>query len=189
MKTFEKELPDGYHAVRKIDVNDKKFNLKLSLAAVALMAAILIPATVMLIKRYGAVEPYLGWIILIIAIYFVLHELTHGVAYYALTKQRLKFGVSLNSLYCGLPDVYTYRSTSLAAMLAPFVLFSIIFILAILLNESPEWKMVFSFTLACHVGGCVGDLYDSGLLLFKFRDPTYLLNDAGPVQTLYAKEH
>jgi hypothetical protein len=186
MKTYERELPDGYQAVRKIDVNNKKFNLKLSLASVVLMFAVLIPAVVLLISRYGMVRAHFVWLFIIFFIYMICHELTHGIVYYALTRHKLKFGISLNSLYCGVPDVYTYRSTSLAALLAPFILFSVLFLLGIFLC-SPEWKLVFAFELAGHVGGCGGDLYEALLFLFKYRSPSTLMKDTGPVQTFYEK--
>ena len=42
--------------------------------------------------------------------------------------------------------------------------------------------------LALHLGGCIGDLYDAWLYLFRFRDPATLMQDTGPKQTFYVKE-
>ena len=42
--------------------------------------------------------------------------------------------------------------------------------------------------LAFHLSGCIGDLYNLGLLLFKFRDPSVLREDTGPKQIYYTKD-
>ena len=60
-------------------------------------------------------------------------------------------------------------------------------LLAMLLVADPVSKFMFGFLLATHMGGCVGDLYDTGLYLFRFRDPTTLMQDTGPKQTFYTK--
>ena len=39
-----------------------------------------------------------------------------------------------------------------------------------------------------HIGGCVGDLYDAALYLFRFRDPLTLMRDTGPKQSFYLRE-
>ena len=36
-----------------------------------------------------------------------------------------------------------------------------------------------------HVGGCVGDLWVTYYLLFKYRDKKMIVNDTGPKQTFY----
>ena len=41
---------------------------------------------------------------------------------------------------------------------------------------------------AIHFGGCIGDLYMTALLLFRYKDPRTLMNDTGPKQTIYLPE-
>jgi hypothetical protein len=186
-KTYETDLPEGYRLVKKLDINNKKLNAIISIGSILLAAAVLIPLVVILINRYQEIDIYSGWMLLIMCIYFILHELTHSIVYYTLTRQKLAFGISLNSLYCGLPNVYTYRETSLLSMLAPFVLFTIIYLAAIFAIPDPNWKLTLVFDFGIHIGGCIGDLYGASLFFFKYKDPSVLLKDTGPVQEYYAK--
>lgn len=89
--------------------------------------------------------------------------------------------------YCGVPDIFVYRSAALTALLAPFVVFTVVFLLAVLLIADPVSRYMAAFLLATHLGGCAGDLYDTGLYLFRFRDPTTLMQDTGPKQTFYTR--
>ncbi|MCQ2122483.1 MAG: DUF3267 domain-containing protein, partial [Fibrobacter sp.] len=62
----------------------------------------------------------------VMLVYIVLHELVHGAVYKLLTGQKLTFGFKASVAYCGVPDIYVYRRTALAALLAPFVVFDIV---------------------------------------------------------------
>ena len=128
-----------------------------------------------------------GILLAVMILYLVLHELTHGAAYKLLTGRRLTFGVSLTAAYCGVPDVYVYRKTALISLLAPFVVFDLVFVLLTLLLPDPWYRLDAALMLALHVGGCSGDLYDTFLYLTKFRDPATLMRDTGPKQTFYVK--
>jgi hypothetical protein len=68
-----------------------------------------------------------GFIFLAI-IYVILHELTHGLLYKILTKQKLTFGLTLSVAFCGVPHIYVNKKTALLSVLAPFVVYNIIFI-------------------------------------------------------------
>lgn len=187
-RTYESVLPEGYTRVRRLDINDKKLNIKISIGAILLMLAILLPLMILHKKLYHSLEFHYVWMLIIMCASLLLHELIHGIVYYALTRQKLTFGISLNSLYCGLPEVYTYRKTSLLSMLAPFVLFTIIFTTVIIIVPDPEWKLTIVFDLAVHTSGCIGDLYEAGLFFFRYKDPSVLLKDTGPVQEYYARK-
>ena len=119
-----------------------------------------------------------------VSAYIVLHELLHGAAYKLLTGRKLTFGLTWSVAYCGVPDIFVYRS---AALVAPFVVFTVVFLLAVLLIADPVSQYMAAFLLATHLGGCVGDLYDTGLYLFRFRDPDTLMQDTGPKQTFYTR--
>lgn len=187
-KTYEAVLPEGYTLVRRLDINDKKLNVKISAAAIVLTLAIMLPVTAVLVSRFHSMDFHAGWMLVIMCASLILHELIHGMVYYAMTRQKLTFGISLNSLNCGLPNVYTYRQTSILAMLAPFVLFTVIFTAALFIMPDPEWKMTLAYDFAIHTGGCVGDLYEAGLLFFKYKDPSVLVKDTGPVQEFYFRK-
>ncbi len=117
--------------------------------------------------------------------YVILHELVHGAAYKILTKQKLTFGLTLTVAYCGVPDIYVYRKASLIALLAPFVLFTVLFAVLLFFMPTAVDKCLMAFLLGVHVGGCVGDLYGAALYVFRFRDPETLMRDTGPAQTFY----
>ena len=123
----------------------------------------------------------------VMLLYTALHELVHGAAYKLLTGRKLKFGVSLTAAFCGVPDIYVYRKTALISLLSPFVVFDIVFLLLTVFITDPWYKIDAALMLSIHVGGCAGDLYDTMLYLFKFKDPSTLMRDTGPKQTFFVK--
>ena len=62
-----------------------------------------------------------------------------------------------------------------------------VFILAAVLFSSPIDKFLALVLFGIHFGGCVGDLYDTLVYLFKYKSPDTLMNDTGPKQTFYVK--
>ena len=197
-KNFERELPGGYKLVKHINAKDIKFgiifNLVGTLIAFAVIALGGIP--VILNENYGAFD---FWLLLAPAaflslipmlIYMVLHELVHGIAYKRLTGERLTFGLSWSCAFCGVPKIYTYRRTALIAVLAPFVVFSLLFgiLAAVLYFVSLPLYLILVILFGFHVGGCAGDLYVTALLLFKYKNPRTLMRDTGPEQFFYIPE-
>ena len=73
-------------------------------------------------------------------------------------------------------------------MLAPFTVFSAVFIAGMILIHGDYYKILCAFLFSAHFGGCVGDLYGTLLFLFRFRSPDTLMRDTGPEQTFYEKE-
>lgn len=186
-KYFESELLEGYRAVKTIDAKDKKVGIILNLIA-------LIPLAVSLVVAYFAMgKPkiadvweypiYLLILFVILIAYVILHELVHGAVYRFFTREKLTFGLTLTVAFCGVPKIYVYRKTALAAVLAPFVVFLPIFLTLCFVLPTPIMKLIAAFMLGMHIGGCSGDLWVSGLLLFKLRDNATLMNDTGPKQT------
>lgn len=201
-KTFETSLPEGYRVAYVFDAKDNKktvlamnvANIIVTVAAIALFWVILRPLDG--IKDGSAdvsgvfeniLSRYLIFIVTIVA-YLVLHELTHGAAYWLITRQKLKFGFTLSVAYCGVPDIYVYRRTALIALLAPFCVFIPVFLIPMLVCRSGLDRILAGIMLALHLGGCVGDLYDAWLFAVKFRSPDTLMNDTGPRQTFYVKQ-
>ena len=135
------------------------------------------------------VVPYLVLVVCLFS-YIVLHELVHGAAYKALTHQKLTFGMTLTVAFCGVPDIYTSRKTAIIALTAPLVVFSIVFLalMACFRTSNPIYFAVFSILFSIHLGGCVGDMYMTLLLMTRFKDPRLLMRDTGPAQTIYLPE-
>ena len=196
-KNFERELPDGYKQVYHLNATDKKIGIIFTLGSF-IPFIILLPIAIILINANGGFGEFnflmfeiatFGIGIILLA-YMVLHELTHGIVYKAMTKETLKFGLSWSCAYCGVPNIFVYRKTAILALIMPFVVFSIIFIPAtIALFFVHSYLFIGAIIiLSLHLGGCIGDLYDLYLYLFKYKDPSTLMKDTGPEQFFYVKE-
>ena len=197
MKHFEEKLPENYRLVKTVDATKAPFAVVFNLLSLVMMVgafAVLYFAfgtDVSLIKEQFLTLPdftkILALLLLVVGfiVYIVLHELVHGVVYKAFTKRKLTFGVTMTCAYCGVPDVFVYRTASLCALLAPFVIFSIAFIVPMFFLQNTVWFLLLATLFAMHFGGCVWDLYITVLYVFKFRDGKTLMRDTGPVQTFY----
>lgn len=201
MKHFETELPEGYVEAQSIDASNKKTGIVLNVLAAVIAAVVFIASWLIIfraepvsqsIKRIIVNDSWVSVVALVVfavgeLCYLVLHELVHGVSYKLFTKRKLKFGLTLTCAYCGVPDIYVYRTAALVSLLAPFTVFIPVFLVPMFFVPY-LWKVVFALFLCLHVGGCVGDLYDTGLYLFRFRDKRTLMRDTGPKQTFYVPQ-
>lgn len=198
MKNFERELPEGYIPVKTVDAkSDKKTVVWLSvLSLLVMIPALLIPLAIFWIggkKPGGSTEGlFLASLLVLVgmAVYMILHELVHGAVYKRLTGEKLTYGLSLTCAYCGVPHIYTYRKAALKAVIAPFAVFSVIFIAAMAVTYfvSPGAYLALTFLFAMHISGCSGDLYVAYLLTAKYKDDSVLMNDTGPKMTIYMSE-
>lgn len=200
MKNYESELPQNYKLVKIIDAKNSKAGIALNLIAFFVMVACILGAYFIVgvpfnklidfDDRYGLLGILRLFVSLVIMVFYViLHELIHGAAYKALTKQKLTFGLTFTVAFCGVPNIYVYRKTALIAVLAPFVVFLPVFLTLCFVLPDPLEKLLAAAMLGIHVGGCSGDLWVSGLLAFKLRDNTVLMNDTGPKQTFYVLDN
>ena len=198
MENYYKELPEGYKEAMVVDAKAKKTSVIFTLSSLVLTAAILLPVLFTfgglgaLIEEYGRKTMLIADAVFLVCVvsYIVLHELVHGAAYKAMTHQKLTFGMTLTCAFCGVPDIYVSRKTALVALLAPFLTFSAILIPLTIWFYSFNmlYYLLSGILFAVHFGGCIGDLYMTSLLLFKFKDPRTLVNDTGPKQTIYLPE-
>lgn len=199
MENYYKILPEGYKVAKVVDAKEKKTSVLFVVFSFVLTAIILVPILLTfgglrsLYEENGRTGMLIadGVFLVSMVLYIVLHELVHGAAYKAMTGQKLTFGFTLTVAFCGVPDVYTSRKTALVALLAPFVTFSVILIpLTIWFYSFNKLYYLLSGVLfAIHFGGCIGDLYMTYLLLFKYKDPRTLMNDTGPKQTIFLLEN
>ena len=204
-KDFYRELPAGYREDKVVDAKSKKFTVYMNLAAVIIMIAVYVITDIVCSGRIILVdlaktdgeEDILKWYltsvllplgIFVVAsfVYIVLHELTHGVAYKVLTGEKLTFGFTKTVAYCGVPNIYLGKKTSLIALLSPFLLFDLVFIIGIAIAGETTTAIIFRLLFAIHFGGCAGDLYDTILLIFKYRKGC-LMKDDGPKQVFYVR--
>ena len=201
MKSFERDIPEGYSLSLYIDARQKKFGIIfncIALLVLALVAAIaIIPLAVggkldLLFEESDPLVEIGGFVafILLIILYTVLHELVHGAAYKLLTREKLTFGMSWSCAYCGVPHIYVYRGAALVAVCAPLVLFTLLFLpLTVWLYSVDAMLYMAAATfLGLHLGGCSGDAYVLLLLLFRFKCKKTLIRDTGPEQFFYTRE-
>ncbi len=201
-KHCEISLPEGYKEVFHIDARNKKTGIIFNtLSLIPLLIMFLIFALTVkdfsfLTSARNSTEDFflflarLAGLFIGIFAYIVLHELTHGVAYKALTKEKLTFGMSWSCAFCGVPNIYVYRKTAIIALMAPFVTFTLILLPLTIIFAFVDtyFYLLFGFLFAMHFGGCCGDLYMFFLLTFKYKDKTLLMRDTGPEQWIYIKQ-
>lgn len=200
MDNYYKDLPENYKEVFHIDAKSKKVSFALTAASLAITVASLL--IIGLLSGFSTLisemadtskgELFISYIVLMVCLlsYIVLHELVHGAAYKTLTHQKLTFGITLTVAFCGVPDIYTSRKTALIALTAPLVVFSIVLLALMVYFKavSQVYFAVFALLFSIHLGGCVGDIYITLLLMTKYRNPELLMRDTGPAQTFYLPE-
>lgn len=194
-ENFEKELPSGYSQVYYLNAKNVKVGIIFNLLALVIMLAVIAIAVVLFIAigkmpetiDFISMEISLLATLFLMLIYLVLHELVHGAAYKIMTGEKLTFGVSWSCAYCGVPHIYTYRKTALVALISPLIIFSVILIplTCVALFVSPYMYFTLVLLLASHLGGCIGDIYVTILLLTKYKDKRMLMRDTGPEQFFY----
>lgn len=188
---YYKELPQGF--TESYCINAKKTSVGVILNVAALFITLVVAVVCCFIKFGVGFAFENGYSLLLAAVvlcvsliaYLIVHELTHGLAYKLLTKQKLRFGLTLTVAYCGLKEGYVNKKVSLIATLAPFVLHSIWMIIAIIFVPVGVWALMLILLFALHFGGCIGDLWVTYILLFKYRKKQVLVNDDGPCQRFY----
>ena len=200
-ESFERELPNGYRQALYINAKETKFGIIFNLIAFAVLIVVM-AAAFFALKLGGGLRAdifdmdlpqlILAEVVFIGSMlgYIVLHELVHGIAYKALTNEKLTLGISWSCAFCGVPSIYTYRRTALIAVIAPFAVFTLLLvpIIALLYYLNPLYYLMAAFIFGLHLGGCSGDLYVTLLLLTKFKDKRVLMRDTGPEQFFYVPE-
>ena len=200
-QNFERELPLGYKQSYYVNAKETKMGLVLNLIAFVVLAIVMSLAFLSLhlggklsfeILDLEFAELLVAYLVLFALMfgYIVLHELVHGIAYKALTGEKLTFGISWSCAFCGVPTIYTYRKTAIISVISPFAVFTLLFIpiLVALYFLSPLYYLILAFIFGLHLGGCSGDLYVLYLLTIKFKDKKTLMRDTGPEQYFYVPD-
>ncbi len=193
-KNFEKTLPQDYVLVKHVKAGDSG-KTTVIYTLLSFVPAIIILPILILIAFYTSDLAKLGENVIIpivvgcvtYIVYVILHELTHGVTYKYYTGQKLKFGLTITVAFCGVPDIYVRKKASIASLIMPFSVFSVIF-LALTIGlwfVSPLYGIVAGTVFAFHMGGCVGDLHWTLMYMTKYKKCNTLMRDTGPEQWLY----
>lgn len=174
-------LPKGYRYAGTLDFMRNRAQLKavvilsLALIAVSTLAGLLI-APVELSWRLMA-SRWVLWPALFAALilYIPLHELTHGVAMFALSGVKPKYGLKLPYAYCGSTAWFDRKSHVITA-LAPVVLWGVGLLVAAL-RVPREWFWFFWVVQISNLSGSAGDIVCVWLLLRMKGD--LLIQDTG----------
>lgn len=201
-QNFERELPSGYRQAKYVNAKNAKFGIIFNLIALLVFAVVMVVAVLLLLGKedFSFVEDvfmndyyFLALFVfstVMLGGYIVLHELVHGIAYKALTGEKLTFGISWSCAFCGVPHIYTYRRTAIISLVAPFAVFTLLLLSLLILFYfiSPMCFIFCAAIFGLHAGGCSGDLYVLVLFLFRFRDKRTLMRDTGPEQYFYVPQ-
>lgn len=200
-QNFERQLPAGYKQALYINAKQAKFGIIFNLIAIAVLVIVMAAAAFSLhlggklsldifVMEYSKLV--IAYLIFLVALdgYIVLHELVHGIAYKALTGEKLTFGISWSCAFCGVPNIFTYRRTAIISVASPLALFTLLLIplLVLLYFLSPLYYLIAAFVFGMHLGGCSGDMYVLYLLTAKFKDKRTLMHDTGPEQSFYVPD-
>lgn len=198
-KNFENSIPQDYVLVKYVDAKSDKKLITIYTLLSCVPLFILLPILILIAwycsdyKISDSLQNVFGLsiplLIMCIAlfIYIVLHEFVHGITYKILTGSKLTFGLTLAVAFCGVPEIYVRKKASIAALIMPFFVFSVIFIAATigLWFVSPLYGILSGVVFSLHLGGCVGDLHWTLMYLTKFKHCNTLMRDTGPKQWLY----
>lgn len=195
---FENSVPEDYVLAKNVDAKSNKKIIAVY-TLLSFVPFIIITPVLLIIARYcngydisDGYKNDFGRIALLVTcvvlfVYVILHELVHGITYKIFTGSKLTFGITLTVAFCGVPDIYVRKKASIAALIMPFTVFSVIFIALTvgLWFVSPLYGIFSGAIFAIHLGGCVGDLHWTLLYLTKFKSCNTLMRDTGPTQWLY----
>ncbi|MEE1186250.1 MAG: DUF3267 domain-containing protein [Acutalibacteraceae bacterium] len=192
MKVVE-VLSEEYREFYSIDLQkNKKMSLIVNLLAVAITVFMLVPMLflVPISSLFSMDKGFLNYIvrfvslIVLMVLYMVLHELTHGVAMKICGTKKVKYGFTGLYAFAGSNDYYDKKSYFFIA-LAPVILWG--FVIAIInCFVSIEWFWVVYILQIINLSGAAGDLF----IIIKFsRFPKdILIRDCGVNMTVYFKE-
>lgn len=193
MNSWYKELPEGFKQVYMIDAENKKTARKMTLIGLIVSIVTIVPFGIDFFSHKNSLSTenfpliYFGFVIALF-LYLILHELVHGIVYKIITHQKLTFGLTLYVAFCGVPQLYVKRSAMFFAILAPFAVFNIVFITALVVLEKTVAWYFLALLFALHIGGCSGDLWGTIYMATHCKNKTMFVNDTGPKQTFYVQD-
>ncbi len=198
-KNYEKAIPQDYVLVKYVDAKTDKKLITIYTLLSFVPFVILFPILILIAwfcsgykisdslqNAFGLSIPLLIMCV-VLMVYIVLHELVHGLTYKIMTGAKLTFGLTLAVAFCGVPEIYVRKKASIAALIMPFCVFSVVFIASTigLWFVSPLYGILSGVVFSIHIGGCVGDLHWTLMYLTKFKHCNTLMRDTGPKQYLY----
>lgn len=189
MGNYYKELPEGYVETSSFNMKKRRTAIIINIVSVFVMlpiAFLLLKDRTVSVVLFGRFDLFMIVLSLLFLLCATIHELIHGIIYKFFISEKLEFGFNLFFAYCGVPNVYVSKKTSLYSCLSPFVIFSIVLGMLMLFTSNSTVYTMSAILFACHTGGCVGDFYLAYLLEKSPSD--VLTKDDGPTMKIYNKQ-
>ena len=121
----------------------------------------------------------------LILLYFLLHELVHGLLIWLCSGLPPRFGIAPGCLYAA-SDAYFSRPQYLLIALSPVLSWGgLLLVLCQLLP--PDWLWPLQLIQAFNFSGSAGDLYLAWMVQAKLPSEIFI-QDSGPFMTFYLKK-
>ena len=186
-----KTLPKGYRYAGAMDFTRNRKQvmavLKIAVALTVVPILIGIALTFLNAKEIMAfVRDWRMWLwmILMLITYIPLHELTHGVAMYALSGVRPTYGLKLPYAYAG-STVWFDRKSHVITALAPVIFWGVLLQVLIALLP-PKWFWPLWIVQVSNLSGSSGDIYCAWVLVRMEGD--LLIQDTGVRMRIMKKQ-
>ena len=136
MKSYN-SLPEDYQAIYAVNLQkDKKIAVFINVLSFIIAALMLIPASFfvplssLFSMENGLINYFIRFacLLVLMILYMVLHELTHGIAMKICGTKKIKYGFTGLYAYAGSDDFYDKKSYIFIA-LAPVVLLGLILLI------------------------------------------------------------
>lgn len=190
-------LPNGYHELMKVDLQkDKKLALFINVGSLFILAAMVVPAAIICPPFISIMENpngfqndlltfLLRWLPLLggMIVYFVLHELTHGICMKLFSKSKVKYGFTGLYFFAGSKAYFNKKSYVITALAPVLILGLLLLMLNLLCGAS--WFWIIYLIQCINVSGSIGDFYVSAK--FLRLPPDVLIQDTGVSMTVYSK--
>lgn len=177
-------LPEDYGEIYSLNLQkDKRTAIIVNLLALAIAAVMavsmnfFVPVTSVFDMSGGIVRYFLrlAALIVLMALYMVLHEMVHGIAMKLCGTKRVKYGFTGLYAFAGSEDYYDKKSYIFIA-LAPIVLWGTV-LAAVNFFVPTEWFWIVYMIQLINISGAAGDLFAA--VKFSRMPKNILIQDSG----------
>lgn len=191
-KRCSSALPEGYREIYSVNLQkDKKAALIVNIAALILMVIFVIIGILIVPISYtfdndGSIVTVWLKTIAVLAgmiVYFILHELVHGITMKHYGAKKVKYGFTGLYAFAGCEEYFSKKPYIVIA-LAPIVVWGVV--LATVCCFVPKsWFWVVYFIQIMNLSGAAGDLYVT--CKFSKFPKDILIKDTGVEMKVYSK--
>jgi hypothetical protein len=193
MTQSSQTLPDNYQPVYVINLAKNKL-----LAVVLNLAALVVVllsfwlmwiytkwihpdlSRILISVKFGLSE--IIFLLLLVVLNLVVHELIHGVFFWFITRSKPVFGLSLSYAFAAAPGWYIPKRLYWIIGLAPLILIGLAGLLIIAIGP-PAWMLPAFVVTGINTGGAVGDIW----IIYRLirTSSTCLVNDTGHIVSFF----